>query len=180
MVQYILRRDFHFALIIFCLLFIACAPTNVILYKQSDGKIGRYDVIEIPNFTKTDAEWVPYDSYTQIPDMLAEKLRTTNEFREIRRSEYNTPTQERVLLVKGTVTGYTRGCKYCEWLIRVNDKGKGSVSVWVRLIDKTTGDALTDAGIEGRAVKPGYGKSRYVRIVDEIEHLIENVNKGKS
>jgi hypothetical protein len=137
-------------------------------------------VIEIPNFTKTDSEWVPYDSYTQIPDMLAEKLRTTNEFREIRRSEYNTPTQERVLLVKGTVTGYTRGCKYCEWLIRVNDKGKGSLSVWVRLIDKTTGDALTDAGIEGRAVKPGYGKSRYVRIVDEIGHLIENVNKGKS
>jgi hypothetical protein len=180
MVQYILRRDFHSALIIFCLFLIACAPSNVVQYKQSDGKTSRYDVIEIPNFTKTDSEWVPYDSYTQIPDMLAEKLRTTNEFREIRRSEYNTPTQERVLLVKGTVTGYTRGCKYCEWLIRVNDKGKGSLSVWVRLIDKTTGDALTDAGIEGRAVKPGYGKSRYVRIVDEIGHLIENVNKGKS
>ena len=179
MIQYILRRHIAFALIS-CLFLIACAPTNVILYKQPDGKVAKYDVIEIPNFTKTDAEWVPYESYTEIPDLLAEKLRTTNEFKEIRRSESNTPSQERVLLVKGTVTGYNRGCKYCEWLIRVNDKGKGSVSVWVRLIDKTTGDALTDVGIEGRATKPGYGKSRYVRIVDEIEYLIGNVNKGKS
>lgn len=178
MVQYILRKDF--ALISFFLFLIACAPTNVILYKEPAGKIAKYDVIEIPNFAKTDAEWVPYESYTQIPDMLAEKLRATDEFKEIRRSESDTRSQKRVLLVKGSVTGYSRGCKYCEWLIRVNDKGKGSVFVWVSLIDKTTGYTLTDAGIEGRATKPGYGNSRYVRIVDEIEHLIEIVNKGKS
>jgi hypothetical protein len=180
MIQYILGWDFHFALIILCLFLTACAPTNVLIYKQSDEKTGRYDIIEIPNFSKSDAEWVPYDSYTEIPDMLAEQLRTSNQFREIRRLEYDTPTQGKVLLVKGTVTGYTRGCKYCEWLVRVNDKGKGSVSVWVSLIDKATGDALTDAGIEGRAVKPGYGKSRYVRIVDEIQKLIDTVNQGKS
>ncbi len=180
MVRYIMRKDFYFVLISFCLFLVACAPTNVVLYKKPDAETIKYDVIEIPNFAKTDAEWVPYESYTQIPDMLADKLRTNNEFEEIRRSESSTPSAKRVLLVKGTVTGYNRGCKYCEWLIRVNDKGKGSVSVWVKLIDKNTGDTLTDAGIEGRALKPGYGDSRYIRIVDELEHLIEIVNSGKS
>lgn len=176
-----LKRSFPLALILSFPILIACAPTNTVIYKQPEGKFAKYDIIEIPNFKKTDAEWVPYDSYTEIPDMLAEKLRTTNEFKEIRRSESNdTASEGRVLLVKGTVTGFKRGCKFCEWLIRVNDKGKGSISVWVRLIDKATGDTITDAGIEGRATKPGYGKSRYVRVVNEIAHLIENVDGEKS
>ncbi len=167
-------------LISFFLIFNACAPTNTIIYKQPKGTVTGYDTIEIPNFDKTDKEWVPYDSYTEIPDMLAERLRSTNQFREIIRSESDDTSSNRVLLVRGTVTGFKRGCKFCEWFsLGINDKGKGSVSVWVKLIDKATGDTITDAGIEGRATKPGYGKSRYVRVVDEIVNLIENAN-GKN
>jgi hypothetical protein len=84
-----------------------------------------------------------------------------------------------VRLVEGSVTCYNPGCKLCEWYIRINDKGKSSVSVRVKLVDKATGDIIVDAGIEGRAKKPGYGNSRYIRITDEIVRLIEDVNNKK-
>jgi hypothetical protein len=182
MIGYRLKRGLPLALAFYLPILIGCAPTNTIMYKRPEGGFAKYDIIEIPNFKKTDTEWVPYDSYTEIPDMLAEKLRATNGFREIRRSESKDTWSEggRVLLVEGTVTGFKRGCKFCEWFIRVNDKGKGSISVWVRLIDKATGYTIADAGIEGRATKPGYGRSRYVRVVNEIVHLIEGASGEKS
>jgi curli biogenesis system outer membrane secretion channel CsgG len=176
------ERWYSYLFLAFSLLSVlGCAPTKTVFYKKPDkSKTASYQVIEIPNFTKTDKEWVPYDSYTQIPDMIAEKLRTSNRFSEIRRSSSNSASEERVLLVQGSVTGYSRGCKFCEWFIRVNDKGKSSVSVRVRLIDKATGEILADTSIQGRAKKPGYGKSRYVRIVDEIVSLIQGINNKGS
>lgn len=158
-----------------------CFPASTVFHKQSGEGVGEYQVVRIPDFDKTDGEWVPYDSASQIPDMVAERLRTTNEFSEISRSEPDLAPDKKVLLVEGVVTGYSRGCKFCEWFFfGINDKGKSSVSVRVKLIDSTTGDVITDAEIEGRAKDPGYGKSRYVRIVDEIVNLIHNVNRGKS
>jgi curli biogenesis system outer membrane secretion channel CsgG len=113
--------------------------------------------------------------------MLAERLRKTNEFSEISRSESDLAPDKKVLLVEGVITGYNRGCKFCEWFFfGINDKGKSSVSVRVKLVDATTGNVLTDADIQGRAKEPGYGSSRYDRIVDEIVDLIHNVNRGKS
>lgn len=173
-------RNFCLVLVLFSFVLTACAPTNVIVYKEPERNSAKYDVVQISTLDKTDAEWVPYDSGTMIADMVAEKLRKTNHFSVIGRSESNADLEGRVLLVKGTVTGYTRGCKYCERLIRVNDKGKGSVSVRVKLIDKATGETLADAVIEGRAKEPGYGRSRYIRVANEIVKLIESVNGEQS
>ncbi|GBD39516.1 hypothetical protein HRbin37_01798 [bacterium HR37] len=157
-----------------------CSPKRVFFYKkpEKDSRIADYKILEIPNFSRTTKEWVPYDSAWEIPDMVAEKLKTTNHFKEIIRGY--TDKREGVLLVKGEVTGYNRGCKFCEWFIRINDKGKSSVSVRVMLVDKKTNEILADASIEGRAKSPGYGRSRYIRIVDEITKLIEKVDQGFS
>jgi hypothetical protein len=179
MVKYKVGNYTHLGSILFFTILLGCGATKTVFYKQPYNKIAKYQVIEIPNFNKTDKEWVPYDSGLQIPDMVAEKLRADSHFNEIRRSESNVTSEERVLLVEGTVTGYKPGCKLCEWYIRINDKGKSSVSVRVKLVDKATGDIIVDAGIEGRAKKPGYGNSRYIRITDEIVRLIEDVNNKK-
>jgi hypothetical protein len=176
MVKYKVGNYTHLGLILFFTILLGCSATKTVFYKQPDNKIAKYQVVEIPNFNKTDKEWVPYDSGLQIPDMVAEKLRADSHFNEIRRSESNVTSEERVLLVEGSVTGYNPGCKLCEWYIRINDKGKSSVSVRVKLVDKATGDIIADTSIEGRAKKPGYGKSRYIRITDEIVRLIEDVN----
>ncbi len=176
MVNYKVRNYIYSGLILFFIVLLGCSATKVLFYKPPDNKIAKYQVIEIPNFNKTDKEWVPYDSGSQIPDMVAERLRADSHFNEIRRSGSNVASEEKVLLVEGTVTGYNPGCKLCEWYIRINDKGKSSVSVRVKLVDKATGDIIADASIEGRAKKPGYGKSRYIRIADEIVRLIEDVN----
>ncbi len=181
MVGYKVKNYSKLALILFFLLLIGCSPTKTVFYKTPDSKTAEYQIIEIPNFNKNNEEWVPYDSASQIPDMVAEKLRITNHFNEIIRSDSKIVSQEKALLVEGTVTGYNPGCKFCEFLVgRINDKGKSSVSVRVKLIDKTTGEVITDAEIEGRAKNPGTGASRYTRLVDEIVKLIQNLGKGRS
>jgi len=133
--------------------------------------------VEIPDFGKTDHEWVPFDSYSEIPDMVAEDLRNNNHFRKILRTKSDDSSGERVLLVKGTVTGYDRGCKYCEWYsFGINDKGKGVIYVGIQLIDKNTGLIITDADVSGRAKDPGYGRSKYIRVRNEIVDLIQHIN----
>lgn len=177
--SYRTRNYFYISLILFFTSLYGCNATKTVFYRPPDKKIAKYQIIEIPDFNKTDKEWVPYDSGSQIPDMVVERLRADGYFNEIRRSRSDGTSERRVLLVEGTVTGYKPGCKLCEWYIRINDKGKSSVSVRVKLVDKATGDVIADASIEGRAKKPGYGKSRYVRIADEIARLIENLGNQR-
>ncbi|MCH7518654.1 MAG: hypothetical protein IH964_06455 [Candidatus Dadabacteria bacterium] len=164
------------------LILIGCTPTTVNVYKAPESTYESYEVILIPDFRKTDLEWVPYDSGVEIADMVAEELRTKNNIDVVSRSStYDNVGQQRVLLVRGTVSGYVRGCKYCEYVFRgIKDKGKMSVQVWVTLIDGTTGEILADVGIDGRAKGPGTGRSKYVRVVDEIVNLVEVVNSGQS
>lgn len=172
----------HRCVILIFLLFLGCAPIVVNVYKAPEIKSESYKVVVIPDFRKTDLEWTPYDSGTEIADMVAEELRKDNQFKVISRSSFdNGPSAERVLVVRGTVSGYVRGCKYCEWAFRgIQDKGKMSVQVWVTLIDNTTGETLAEVGIDGRAKKPGHGRSKYIRVVDEIVKVIETVNSGQS
>jgi hypothetical protein len=168
------------------LLLIGCTngPTGVNVFKAPEPVYSDYDVILIPDFRKTTFEWVPYDSGSEIADMVAEKLRTQNKFKVISRSDkFSGPANERVLLVDGTVSGYTRGCKYCEYFFQgIDDKGKMSVQVRVTLVDNTTGDILADVGVDGRAKPPGTGRSKYIRVVDEVVKVIDTVNSnpGKS
>ena len=114
--------------------------------------------------------------------MVAEELRTQNNVEVVSRSStYDSNGQQKVLLVRGTVSGYVRGCKYCEYIFRgIKDKGKMSVQVWVTLIDATTGEVLADVGIDGRATDTGTGRSKYTRVVDEIVNVVEVVNSGQS
>lgn len=158
------------------------SPTNVNVYQAPESTYESYEVILIPDFRKTDLEWVPYDSGVEIADMVAEELRTKNNTEVVSRSStYETNGQQRVLVVRGVVSGYVRGCKYCEYIFRgIKDKGKMSVQVWVTLIDGTTGDILADVGIDGRATGSGTGRSKYTRVVDEIVKVIEVVNSGQS
>lgn len=176
------ERNYIYLLSLFSLFVLpGCFPTRTVFHKQPGDEVERYQVVQIPDFDKTDAVWVPYDSSSQIADMVAERLRKTNEFSEISRSESGLSPDKKALLVEGVVTGYSRGCKFCEWFfLGINDKGKSSVSVRVKLIDAATGNILTDAEIQGRANDPGYGSSRYVRIADKIVDLIHSVNRDKS
>lgn len=113
--------------------------------------------------------------------MVAKSLQSDKLFSEIIRTPYVSPIKrDHTLLVKGVVTDYDRGCKFCEWLIRVNDKGKSSVTVRVQLIDKETGNIIADESIKGRAKTPGYGKSRYFRIRDKIVSMILQASNVKS
>lgn len=173
----------HTYVILFLLTLSGCAgPTNVNVYKAPQATYTGYDVILIPDFRKTDLEWVPYDSGTVIADMVAEELRTEDKFKVITRSNsVDGPGNQRVLVVDGTVSGYKRGCKYCEYVFQgIDDRGKMSVQVRVTLVDNTTGEILADVGIDGRAKPPGYGRSKYMRVVDEIVKVIGTVNDGRS
>lgn len=173
----------YISVILFFLLFIGCAgPTKVNIYKAPEQTYAGYDVIVIPDFRKTDLEWVPYDSGTAIADMVAEDLRKGDKFKVISRSNsLEGMKDQRVLVVDGVVSGYKRGCKYCEYVFQgVDDRGKMSVQVRVTLVDETTGDILADVGVDGRAKPPGTGNSKYIRVVDEIVKVIDAVNNGKS
>lgn len=168
--------------LLICISFIlGCFPQALYIHKKPDGNHPKYDVIQIPDFKKTDAEWVPLDSVTLIPDMLSEKLLKTRKYKLIDRSSQLLEEKENALLVKGVVTGYDRGCKYCEMIfLGINDKGKGSVSLWIQLIDKSSGKTITDFGVHGRAKEPGHGRSRYIRVVDQISKLINDINWPKN
>lgn len=164
---------------------ISCSPVKIISYKNIDEHHNySYKIIEIPDFDKTQETWVPYDSYTIIPDMVAEALETQYEDLEVIRtkSEFSIPRSKvdgsNILLVKGKVTNYNRGCKFCEWYLRRNDKGKSSITVRINLIDKNTGELIADQSITGRAKSPGYGESRYYRVRDEIMGLIVEAKKN--
>ena len=178
------KRFLHICVILNFLLLFGCAkgPLSVNEYVPPKTVSTNYQVILIPNFRKTDLEWVPYDSGSEIAEMVAEQLRTQNKFKVISRSDkFQATGDEKVLLVDGTVSGYTRGCKYCEYIFQgFDDKGKMSVQVRVTLVDERTGDVLADVGIDGRAKPPGYGRSKYYRVVDEIVKVIDTVNSGKS
>ncbi len=158
----------------------SCTPLKTHIYKSPSSKY-HFEVVQILDFRKLKGQWVPYDSTTVIPDMLYEKLLTSNKFivvERISKEESEGKYDEKTLLVKGTVTGYNRGCKFCEWLFfGINDKGKSSISVWVEFVDKSTGKVIADMSIEGRAEDPGYGKSRYTRVVDAIYDAIDNITQ---
>jgi hypothetical protein len=172
-----ISRVFFLPLIVLWLTFAGCGASRTVFNKKPERHSYNYHVVEIPDFDKTDDEWVPYDSYSEIPDMVAEALRKDNHFRKILRNESDDSPEDRVLLVKGTVSGYDRGCKYCEWYsFGINDKGKGVVYVDIQLIDKSTHSVIADASISGRAKDPGYGRSKYIRVKDEIIHLILHIN----
>ena len=176
-------NKFIYSCVILSFLIIAgCTPTTVNVYKAPQSAYENYEVILIPDFRKSDLECVPYDSGVEIADMIAEELRAKNNIEVVSRTtSYDANGQQKVMVVRGVVSGYVRGCKYCEYAFRgVKDKGKGSVQVWVTLIDGTTGEVLADVGIDGRAKGPGTGKSKYTRVVDEIVNMVEVVNSGQS
>lgn len=177
-------RYLYICVILNFLLLFGCAkgPLNVNEFVAPKAASANYEVVLIPDFRKTDLEWVPYDSGTEIADMVAEQLRTQDKFKVISRTDkFQGTGGQKVLLVDGIVSGYTRGCKYCEYIFHgFDDKGKMSVQVRVTLVDDKTGEILADVGIDGRAKPPGTGRSKYYRVVDEIVKVIDAVNSGKS
>jgi len=164
--------------IIFSIIFLyGCGAQFTTVYKQPVQTGKKYEIIQIPDFNITETEFVPLDSVTLIPDMISEKLLTTGNYRVIERAQVPVDSTQNVLIVKGIVTGFIKGCKYCEMIFMgLDDRGKGRTSVWVQLIDGSTGELITDFGTQGTAKKPGYGKSRYIRIVDIIAEKIEELN----
>ena len=154
----------------------ACGAQFTTVYKQPVPTGKNYRIVQIPDFGKTDKEFVPLDSVTLIPDMLEEKLLATGNYRIIDRSSGSIESNENVLIVKGVVTGFIKCCKYCEMIFMgIDDRGKGRTSVWVQLIDGNTGELITDFGVQGTAKKPGFGESRYERVVDIIAEKVEQL-----
>ena len=155
---------------------LSCYPLMTNVHKKPDTNNYEFEIVQIPDFKKTDEEWVPYDSNIVIPDMLAEKLQNEGSYKFVDRSTTEYQTNDKVLLVKGYVTGFEKGCKYCEWIfLGINDKGKNTTSVWIQLVDKSNGELISDFGVHGRAKDPGHGNSRYIRVVDEITRVIKEI-----
>ena len=164
-------------IILVSILLSSCGSQFVTVYKQPAPMDRNYEIIQIKDFTKTDKEFVPLDSVTLIPEMLAEKLLGTGKFTLIDRSNAPLDVDTDYLVVNGVVTGFIKGCKYCEMIFMgIDDRGKGRTSVWVQLIDGQSGELITDFGVQGTAKKPGHGESRYIRIVDIIEEKIRELN----
>ncbi len=175
------RKLIQIGSILSLLILIGCGTKKTVLYKPLPEEVASYQVIVIPNFSESEEYWVPLDSVSEIPDMVAEKLRVSNHFVEISRTETNSTSGGRALLVKGTVTDYDPGCKLREWWsLGINDWGKSKLYVRVKLIDKTTGEVIADGEMQGRAKEPGTGASRYTRVVDEIVRFIQSVNSESS
>ncbi len=168
--------------VLLLILISGCTPTNINIYTAPQSNSIDYEVILIPDFRKTDLEWVPYDSGVVIADMVGEDLRKQTEFQVISRSaDAKGFKGQSTLLVQGTVSGYVRGCKYCEYTLgKMKDKGKMSVQVLLTIKDNNTGEILADVGIDGRAKAPGHGRSKYYRVVEEILKVIDTVNNGNS
>lgn len=156
----------------------SCTPLSKHVYKPPTTTGTDFEVVQIPDFRKNDSIWVPYDSTTLIPDMIYERLLESDKFTLVERSSQPVRHNERVLEVRGVVTDYHRGCKFCEWFyFGINDKGKSTISVWVELVDRSTGEIVTDFSLHGRAEDPGHGRSRYTRVVNEISSVIENLSR---
>jgi uncharacterized protein DUF4410 len=168
----------HIGLISLFLLLLGCEAQKTVLHKPLNGEIANYRIIEIPNFNGSDKYWVPSDSVSVIPDMVAERLKGNDHFDEIIRSESDDLAPgDRVLLVRGTVTDYDPGSKLREWLsLGLGDWGKSKVYVKVELVDKTTNNVIADAQMEGRVKEPETDASRYTRVVDEIVKFIEDAS----
>lgn len=164
-------------LIFLALFFISCGPLYITTYKNSEKPVQKYNFVEIPDFNKIEGEWIPYDSPVNIPDLIAKKLIEQGNFAAVDRTGNAFDKQNDVLLVKGVVTRFDRGCKFCEWIFfGIEDSGLGSMYVWVQLIDKKSGILITDFSLRGRAKKPGYGNSRYTRVVDKTVEIINEKN----
>lgn len=170
------ERKYYVLLIIFSLfLVLGCSARKTVFHKPLQNTSTHYVVIEIPNFAHSDSNWVPYDSVSIIPDMVAEQLRRDDFFSQIKRSDGT--SVDNALLLAGKVINYDPGCKYCEWFFGFNDNGKSSVAVRVEFIDRASGEIIADVEIEGKAKSPGTGRSRYVRIVDELVSIVKSVNR---
>ena len=165
-------------IIFFASIFLSsCGAQFVTVYKQPIPIDRNYEIVQIKDFTKTDKEFVPLDSVTLIPDMIAETLLGTGKYKLIDRTDTPMDVDTDYLVVKGAVTGFIKGCKYCEMIFMgIDDRGKGRTSVWVQLIDGHSGELITDFGVQGTAKKPGHGESRYIRIVDIIAGKIKELN----
>lgn len=160
------------------LLFVSgCSAKKTVLLTQMRMSAEPYHAIELLDFGRTKDAWVPYDSATIIPDMVAEELKAKAIFPIVTRSRAWTDSyHDGTLIVDGTVIGYDPGCKFCEWLIGINDNGKSSIAVRVKFIDGASGDIIADVEIKGRATRTGTGRDRYVRVVNEIVSLAEKIS----
>ncbi len=173
-----LKKLIPIKIIFFAIFLLSCgASLDITTYKDSEKPVKKYNFIEIPDFNKIKGEWIPYDSPVNIPDLIAKKLIDQGNFALVDRTGNAFEDESEVLLVKGNVTRFDRGCKYCEWaFFGINDSGLGSMYVWVQLIDKKSGILITDFSLRGRAVKPGHGNSRYTRVVDKTVEIINGKN----
>lgn len=173
-----LKKLIPIKFIFLCTFLFSCsAPLYTTTYKNTEKPVQKYSFVEIPDFSKLKGEWIPYDSPVNIPDLIAKKLIEQGNFAVVDRTGNAFDSENDVLLVKGTVTRFDRGCKYCEWLFfGLEDNGLGSMYVWVQLIDKKSGILVTDFSLRGRAKKPGHGNSRYTRVVDKTVQIINEKN----
>ena len=172
------HKVLYLNLVAIVLLLTSCNPLYTTVYKKPGKEEQKYKYVEIQDFSKLEGEWVPYDSNITIPDMIANKLIEQNNFEIVDRTEKAiTNENENILVVRGTVTKFEAGCKFCEWLhLGVNDSGLGSISIWVQLVDKRNDLVISEFSLRGKAKKPGHGIYRYVRVVDKTVEFINKIN----
>jgi hypothetical protein len=118
-----------------------------------------FEVVDFENGTTGNKEPMPDGWLPMMKEDIAQRVIELHKFRHV--SDYEdakapAPGAERVIVLKGRITEYTRGSQAARYLIGFG-AGKGKIVVQCQFVDKTTGEVLLDRKVDGRVI--GFGQS---------------------
>jgi hypothetical protein len=169
--------SFPFIFSLLSLSITGCGDLKVTSYfNPSDPKLNRYKTLEIADF-ETEITDVPKEALTRISDEVAKLIVSKNiGFQKVERGSIEgDPTQQTLILV-GEITGYESGKSFKEEGGALKF-GEASLTVHVWLLDKNTGDGITDGEVSGLStigfLRSGFiTKGVYEAIAQEIVKFI--------
>jgi len=172
---YFISSLFIFSLL--CLSITGCGDLKVASYfNPSDPKLNKYKTLEIADF-ETEITDVPNEALTRISDEVAKLTVSKNiGFQKVERgSTEGDPTQQTLVLV-GEITGYESGKSFKREGGALKF-GEASLTVHVWLLDKNTGDNITNGEVTGLStfgfLRSGFiTKGVYEALAQEIVKFI--------
>ena len=117
--------------------------------RRADLK-NRYDIIEVTPFTVEQGVNLPAELMQSIMDGILKDLRRTKKFKYVLApgDAKQTDTSRTIRLV-GTVTQYKHGSRG-KRLVAIGLAGDRKIVAHVKFIDKTTGETLIEADVDGQ------------------------------
>ena len=177
-----MNKNWYFisALCIFSLLFLSitgCGDLKITSYfNPSDPKLNKYKMLEIVDF-ETEITDVPNEALTRIPDEIAKLITSKNVgFQKVGRGSIEGEPAQQTLVLVGEITGYESGKSFKKEGGALKF-GEASLTVHVWLLDKNTGDDITDGEVSGLStigfLRSGFiTKGVYEAVAQEVVKFI--------